>query len=56
MYSKDYTEEEGQRCKMYLLKQARRYCIVWGSEGITLCMLNLCTRWRWVISFTPWPI
>jgi hypothetical protein len=29
---------------------------VLGSGGIALCILNLGTRWRWVISFTPWPL
>jgi len=25
----------------------------WGSGGIDPRILNLCTRWRWVVSFTP---
>jgi hypothetical protein len=25
----------------------------WGSGGIALCILDLGTRWRWVVSFTP---
>jgi hypothetical protein len=25
----------------------------WGSRGITLRILDLGTRWRWVVSFTP---
>jgi hypothetical protein len=27
----------------------------WGSEGIAPRILDLCTRWRWVVSFTPRP-
>jgi len=26
----------------------------WGSEGIAPCILDLGTRWRWVVSLTPW--
>jgi hypothetical protein len=26
---------------------------VLGSGGIAPCILDLCTRWRWVVSFTP---
>jgi len=29
---------------------------VLGSEGITLRILSLCTRWRWVLSFTLRPL
>jgi len=25
----------------------------WGSVGTTLRVLDLSTRWRWVVSFTP---
>jgi len=25
-----------------------------GSGGIAARILDLCTRWRWVVSFTPW--
>jgi hypothetical protein len=28
----------------------------WGSGGIAPCSLDLCTRWRWVFSFTPRPL
>jgi hypothetical protein len=28
----------------------------WGSEGIAPSILNLNTRWRWVVSFTPRPL
>jgi len=27
-----------------------------GSGGIAPCILNFGTIWRWVVSFTPWPI
>jgi len=26
----------------------------WGSGGTAPCILDLGTRWRWVVSFTPW--
>jgi hypothetical protein len=28
----------------------------WGSGGIAPRILDLGTRWRWVASFTPWPL
>jgi len=28
----------------------------WSSGGIAPCILNLRTRWRWVVSFTSWPL
>jgi len=28
----------------------------WGSGGITLRLLDLSTRWRWVVSFMPQPL
>jgi hypothetical protein len=28
----------------------------WGSGGIAPRILNFCTRWRWVVSFTPWSL
>ena len=28
---------------------------MWGGSGIAPLILNLCTRWRWMVSFTPWP-
>jgi hypothetical protein len=28
----------------------------WGSGGIALCILDLGTRWRWVVSFTSRPL
>jgi hypothetical protein len=30
--------------------------IYWGSGGIAPCILDLGTRWRWVVNFTPWPL
>jgi len=29
--------------------------VYWGSGGITPRILDLGTRWRWVVSFTPQP-
>jgi len=26
----------------------------WGGVGIEPHILNIGTRWRWVVSFTPW--
>jgi hypothetical protein len=26
----------------------------WGSDGIAPHILDLSTRWKWVVSFTPW--
>jgi hypothetical protein len=28
----------------------------WGSGVIALYILDLGTRWRWMVSFTPWPL
>jgi hypothetical protein len=28
----------------------------WGSGDITPNIINLSTRWRWVVSFMPWPL
>jgi hypothetical protein len=28
----------------------------WGSGGIAPCILDLGSRWRWVVSFTPRPL
>jgi hypothetical protein len=27
-----------------------------GSRGVAPLILNLSTRWRWVVNFTPWPL
>ena len=29
---------------------------IWGSKSIASVVFNICTRWRVVISFTPWPL
>jgi hypothetical protein len=29
------------------------YTLIWGSGGIAPHILNLSTKWRWVVSFTP---
>jgi hypothetical protein len=36
-----------------LLNEAPRHEGVWESGGIVPRILDLCTRWRWVVSFTP---
>jgi hypothetical protein len=28
----------------------------WGSGGMAERILDLGTKWRWVVSFTPWPL
>jgi hypothetical protein len=28
----------------------------WGSGGIAQHLLDFSIRWRWVVSFTPWPL
>jgi hypothetical protein len=28
----------------------------WGSGGIAPCIINICTIWRWIFSFTLWPL
>jgi hypothetical protein len=40
---------------MYLTKHhaVKTY---WESGGIAPCFLDLGTRWKWVVSFTPWPL
>jgi hypothetical protein len=30
--------------------------VYWESGGIEPHILDLGTRWRWVVSFTPWPL
>jgi hypothetical protein len=37
------------------LNEAPHHEDVWGSESIFPCILNLGTRWRRVVSFTPRP-
>jgi hypothetical protein len=39
-----------------VINQAPRYEDVWVSRGIAPRILNLGTRWRWVVSFKPRPI
>jgi hypothetical protein len=36
-----------------MLNSAPRHVNVWGSGGITPCILNLFTRRRCVVSYTP---
>jgi hypothetical protein len=40
----------------FLTKQALRHEGVWVSGCIDPHFLDLCTSWRWVVSFTPWPL
>jgi hypothetical protein len=35
---------------------APRHEGILGSDGTAPRILNLGTRWRWVVSFTPWPL
>jgi len=28
----------------------------WGSGGVVQRILDLSIRWRWVVSFTSWPL
>jgi hypothetical protein len=39
-----------------LTNKALRHEGVWGSECIDPRILDLCTSWRWVVSFTPLPL
>jgi hypothetical protein len=39
-----------------VLSQVPRHVDVGGSRGIALRILNLGTRWKWVVSCTPLPI
>jgi hypothetical protein len=39
-------------CKVKLLRREG----VWGSESIDPHFLDLGTRWRWAVSFTPWSL
>jgi hypothetical protein len=50
-----------QKCKPFIklslyLTKHHAMKTYWGSGGIAPCILDLGTRWRWVVSFTPWPI
>jgi len=29
---------------------------IWGSVGIAPHILKFCSRWRSLVSFTPWPL
>jgi len=43
-----------QNCIYCIKHQAEK--MYWRSGGITSCILNLGTRCRWVVSFTPRPL
>jgi len=36
-----------------VLNCAVHHVDIWGSRGMALCILNLSTRWGWVVSFMP---
>jgi hypothetical protein len=40
---------------MRLISLAPFHEDIWGTGGIALCILNIGTIWRWVVSFAPWP-
>jgi len=42
--------------KMYLLLKYHAMKWYLGSRGTAPSILNLSTRWRWVVSFMPWPL
>ena len=48
------------RIYMYKGRTLRRVCFMkyWprGSGSIAADIINLVTRWRWLASFTPWPL
>ena len=37
------------------IRSCARHERILGTGGIAPCICNLCTRYRWVISFTSWP-
>jgi hypothetical protein len=43
-----------EKMSLYLTKH-HTMKTYWGSGGIAQRILNVGTRWRWVVSFTPWP-
>jgi len=38
-----------------MLNCVPRHEDIWGSRGIAPCILNLGSRWWWVVSFTSRP-
>jgi hypothetical protein len=46
-------EVDGKGKVVPVFNQAPRHEGVLGSGGIAPCILDLGTRWRWVVSFTP---
>ena len=42
--------------KAFLIRIKHRYIKTWGSGGIDPFILNPDTKWRWVVSFLPWPL
>jgi len=39
-----------------VLKEALHHLDIWICGGIAPHMLNLGTRWRWVVTFIPWQL
>jgi len=50
-----FRESRLEMC-IYMFRPNIRHEDVWGSGGIAPRILNLCIRWRWVVSFTPRPL
>jgi hypothetical protein len=52
-------EEEEEESKIKLSLTLTTYHAMkmnWGSEGTAPRILNLGTRWKWVVSFAPRPL
>jgi hypothetical protein len=44
---------KGKVVPVFFLIEHNAMRLYWGSGHIALCILDLGTRWRWVVSFTP---
>jgi hypothetical protein len=44
------------KLSLHLTNTALRHEHVWGNGCIDLRFLDLCTSWKWMISFTPRPL
>jgi len=52
-----YTEHcEWRQVVLFFLLSTTPWKAYWGSGGITPCIPNFITRWRWVVSFAPRPL
>jgi len=47
---------EHQAIKTHPLLNYHIMMTYWGSRGIAPCIFNISTRWKWVVSFTHWPL